>query len=194
MCGHVTGPDLPLGPIGRDLRPSHEKRPGGMLRAMFAKYYIELDHSIEEIQRALLDQPPSTWLPGLITDGEAREETLLADMAFDFGGRRLSRRGRVEVGAAVPLGAGLAIPLSWRAAEREGLFPTFDAHLQVAPLGKTRTQLSVSASYIAPLAAVGELIDRALLHRVAEAVIKDFTERVGAVLRHRLGAPHARIA
>jgi hypothetical protein len=80
-----------------------------MLRAMFARYYIELDHSIEEIERALLDQPPSTWLPGLVTDGAAREETLLADMAFDVGVRRLSGRGRVEVEAPVLLGAGVAI-------------------------------------------------------------------------------------
>ncbi len=159
---------------------------------MFAKYYVELDEPIEEVERALLAQPPTTWLPGLVTDGEARQEALLADIGFDFGGRRLSRRGRVEVGAPTPLGAGIAIPLFWRATEREGLFPTVEAHLQVAPLGRTGTQLSVSASYRPPLAAVGELIDRALLHRVAEAVIKDFTERVGEVLKHRLRPSDAR--
>jgi uncharacterized membrane protein len=54
-----------------------------------------------------------------------------------------------------------------------------EADLEVAALGGSRTQLSVSARYRPPLGSVGRVIDKALLHRVAEATIKDFLDRLG---------------
>ena len=44
------------------------------------------------------------------------------------------------------------------------------------------TQLSISARYVPPLGALGSAIDRALLHRVAEATMKDFLDRVATAL------------
>jgi hypothetical protein len=57
-----------------------------------------------------------------------------------------------------------------------------DADLEVARLTPTITQLSISARYAPPLGAIGSAIDRALLHRVAEATVKDFMDRVAAAL------------
>jgi hypothetical protein len=42
----------------------------------------------------------------------------------------------------------------------------------------------MSARYRPPLGAFGQALDRAMLHRVAEATIKDFLDRVG----ERVGA------
>ena len=59
-----------------------------------------------------------------------------------------------------------------------GLIPEMEGDLEVAPLGPASSQLSISARYTPPLGAIGQAIDRALLHRVAEATLKDFLDRV----------------
>ena len=65
------------------------------------------------------------------------------------------------------------------------MFPHLDADIEVASLGADRTQLSISARYRAPMGALGRMLDRALLHRVAEATVKDFLDRVGEQVRAR---------
>ena len=56
--------------------------------------------------------------------------------------------------------------------------PSLDADIEVGELGPERTQLSISARYTPPLGSLGRVLDRALLHRVAEATVKDFLDRV----------------
>jgi hypothetical protein len=73
--------------------------------------------------------------------------------------------------------------MTWRATRPEGLFPQLDADIEVASLGAGRTHLSISARYRPPMGVVGRMLDRALLHRVAEATIKDFLDRVGEQVR-----------
>jgi len=73
----------------------------------------------------------------------------------------------------------------WRATGAERLFPHLEADLEVAALGPSRTQLSISARYRPPMGAMGRALDRALLHRVAEATIKDFLDGVGERLVRR---------
>jgi hypothetical protein len=64
-----------------------------------------------------------------------------------------------------------------------------DADLEVAPLGDGLTQLAISARYEPPLGALGRAIDRAVLHRVAEATIKDFLDRVAERIRAETAEP-----
>ena len=52
----------------------------------------------------------------------------------------------------------------------------------VAALGKDLTQVGLSARYTPPFGLLGASLDRALLHRVAEATVRDFVERVAAGL------------
>jgi len=52
----------------------------------------------------------------------------------------------------------------------------------VGPLGEDRTQLAISARYRPPLGVVGRAMDRVLLHRVAEATVKDFLDRLGRAI------------
>jgi len=56
----------------------------------------------------------------------------------------------------------------------------------VAGIGASRTQLAISAQYDPPLGSVGRALDRALLHRVAEATLKDFLDRVAAAVEARI--------
>lgn len=71
------------------------------------------------------------------------------------------------------------LPMTWREGEPERLFPQLDADLEVAALGPRRTQVSINARYRPPIGMLGRAVDRAMLHCVAEATIKDFLDRVG---------------
>ena len=44
------------------------------------------------------------------------------------------------------------------------------------------TQLAINVRYEPPLGIIGAVADRALMHRVAEATIKDFTDQVATRL------------
>jgi hypothetical protein len=68
-----------------------------------------------------------------------------------------------------------------------GPLPTRFRRRVTIQLGEDRTQLAISARYRPPRGVVGRAVDRALLHRVAEATLKDFLDRVGqALTRHSL--------
>jgi hypothetical protein len=72
--------------------------------------------------------------------------------------------------------------LTWEPVGLEGVLPQLDANLELGSLGADRTQLAISARYRPPLGVVGRALDRVLLHRVAEATLKDFIDRVGAAI------------
>jgi hypothetical protein len=150
---------------------------------MFVRYFLELPASFEAVEACLLDDPQS-WVPGLLEDAEDRGERLLADVGFELDTRRVDKQVEVQFGTPYAIPSKTLLPMTWRATGPDVLFPQLDADLEVAALGMDRTQLSISARYRPPLGVAGRALDRALLHRVAEATIKDFLDRVG----ERIGA------
>jgi hypothetical protein len=81
--------------------------------------------------------------------------------------------------------------MTWEPLGLDGLFPRLDADLEVGPLGQDRTQLAISARYRPPLGVLGQAIDRVLLHRVAEATVKDFLDRVGQAIAGQVAVARA---
>ena len=78
------------------------------------------------------------------------------------------------------ISAGLA--LRWEATGAGGgLFPVLDADLTLAPAGEG-TVLRLAGAYRPPLGPLGQALDRAILHRVADATIRSFLARVAAQL------------
>lgn len=152
-----------------------------MLDRMFVRYFLELPRPLEQVEGALLSSPED-WVPGLATAAEARGQLLLAEVGFGAEGRRLEKQVGIELGQPFRIASKTILPMTWRATRAEELFPTLEADLEVAALGATRTQLSISARYRPPLGTLGRAIDRALLHRVAEATLKDFLDRAGEAL------------
>jgi hypothetical protein len=86
------------------------------------------------------------------------------------------------MGTPVHTGGKTVLPLRWTPIGSPGLFPALEADLEVAPLASNRTQLAMSARYVPPMGPIGNVIDRTILYRVAEATLKDFLDRVGDVL------------
>jgi hypothetical protein len=156
--------------------------------AMFARYFIELDRPHTEVEAALLEAPPG-WLDGFAEAADDRGRRLLIDVGVGSVVGRIGKQVELEVGAPARLPSRTIVPLTWKATGPTVLFPGLAGDLEVASLGPEHTQLSLSASYRPPLGQVGELVDRVLLHRLAEATIKDFLDRLGAALGDGVARP-----
>jgi hypothetical protein len=73
--------------------------------------------------------------------------------------------------------AGLA--LRWEVTGPGGaLFPVLDADVELVRAGPQTTWLTLSGAYRPPLGGLGQAIDRAILHRVANATIHGFLSRI----------------
>jgi len=115
-----------------------------------------------------------------------------ANVGLPLAGRRVESAGKIVVGSLTPLGGGVALPFSWQARRRRRLLPDVAAELIASPIGPELTQLSLSATYTPPLGQIGEVLDRTLMHRLAETVIRDFLNRVAAQIAERLSPAHRR--
>ena len=154
---------------------------------MFIRYLLDLPLPFEDAD-ARLHTAPEFWVPGLARDAEGGGAHLLAEVGFPVDDHRVGKEVQIELGTPFRIPSRTILPLTWTATGPEKLFPSLDADLEIAPLGRNRTQLSISARYRPPFGAVGRVLDRALLHRVAEATLKDFLDRVGEALGAETGA------
>jgi hypothetical protein len=158
---------------------------------MFLRYFIELPLPAGAVEDVLLPTP-STWLPRLADQASARGEELLAQVGIGPPAGGLRKRVRVEFGPVVRYPSRTTLPMTWHPTGVATLFPVLEADLEIGMLGSGRTQLGLNARYRPPLGTVGRAIDRALLHRVAEATVKDFLDQVGDAIQRNLAQRHAR--
>ena len=153
--------------------------------------YEYLDESFDDIVLLLADDHASVLQ-------EATEAAV--DHLGDLHGRLHVQLGRfdlardivITVGEFDPRGVRLAaMPLRWRAAASETLFPTMEATLEVVALSlrPPLTQLSLIGTYRPPLGAVGAVGDAVLGHRLADAAVHRFVrevaDRIVREVRHR---------
>jgi len=77
----------------------------------------------------------------------------------------------------------LTLSLRWEATGPMGhLFPVLDANIILIPAGENACQLALAGAYRPPLAAVGEKLDRMLLHRAASATVRSLLRRIGETI------------
>lgn len=152
---------------------------------MFVRYYLDLAVPFDQAEAALLEEP-AEWVPGLLRDAEDRGQRLLAEVGFALETRRVEKEVEISIGSPYRIPSKTLLPMTWKATGAERMFPQLDADIEVAALGANRTQLSISARYRPPMGVIGRALDRALLHRVAEATIKDFLDRVGESIQGRI--------
>ena len=146
---------------------------------VFVYYFVYVDRPFRKVESELLDrfEELGAWASEAYRDGE----DIRARMAVS-NAPLLAKEVSLNVGEPIRAHAHTTVPLMWDATGSPGLFPRMLADLVVAPLGSTRAQLTFRGSYDPPLGPVGEMLDRALLHRVAEASVKAFMDRIASAL------------
>ena len=109
--------------------------------------------------------------------------------AYDLGTAGLARVGvpglsklvRVQARDLAVTEESVGLAIRWEATGPGGvLFPVLDADIRLIRTGERACVLTMSGVYRPPLGALGQALDRALLHRVATATIRDFMAQVAA--------------
>lgn len=154
---------------------------------MFVRYYMELPLPARQVEHVMLDAP-AEWLSTVAGEAQRRGDHLLTEVGVGPLGRKFSRQVSIQVGRPVHFPSMTSLPLTWEPLGLEGVLPRLEADIELGSLGEGRTQLAISARYRPPLGALGRTVDRVLLHRVAEATVKDFLDRVGAAITSHAGA------
>ena len=151
---------------------------------MFIYYFVQLAHSRQQVERALLEGLDG--LPTLADVAYRRGEELRARIGPGWG--PAAKEVRLGVGTPWRGEAETTVPVTWEATGPSGLFPRMEADLVVGGLGTDLTQLALRGRYRQPLGSFGRAIDRALLHRVAEASVKDFVDRLAEAVEAGIDA------
>jgi hypothetical protein len=116
--------------------------------------------------------------------------------AYDLGTAGLARVGmpglsklvRVQARDLASTGESVGLAIRWEATGPSGgLFPVVDADIRLVRAGERACALTMSGVYRPPLGPLGQALDRAILHRVAAATIRNFVAQVAARITDQPG-------
>lgn len=82
----------------------------------------------------------------------------------------------------------IRLHLEWEAARAARLFPFMRGEFSAYPLTATETQLDFAGRYEPPLGPLGDAIDAAIGHKIAEASVHRFVGDVAKYLRSTISA------
>lgn len=147
---------------------------------MFVYFYVQIERPFEEVEPQLLRMLPGLrgWAEQAYRDGEH----LYARIGTRKG--KFAKTIEMTVGEPARGASETWIPVEWEATGMPGLFPRMQADIVVATVGPTLTQIALRGSYRVPLGKVGAALDRTLLHRIAEASVKSFVDRIAEAVHN----------
>ena len=139
---------------------------------MHIQHSVRIGQPIEAVSEALLGAP-SSWFPKAI--------------GLHIAGIHVRKKVKVEFGEAVKTSTWAVVPVAWKATFPEKLFPAMSGKVDVAPVSKEVTRLTVSGMYEPPLGTLGDHLNETLMHRVAERTVKELAESIAARLNPTAG-------
>ncbi len=137
---------------------------------MFVQHSVHVGGPIEAVSLSLATGHRE-WFPRLGDDDNAKVGVRIAGIGF-------RKKVAVEVGEPVTSGAWTEVPITWQATSIKDLFPVMVGKVELAPVDIGVTRLTVSGMYQPPLGRLGKKLDDALMHRVAEATVKELAESI----------------
>ncbi len=141
---------------------------------MYVQHSVHIEHPVKACSDALMEGPPK-WFPRL--GGKN-----VATVGVHVAGVPVRKRVTVELGDPVKTSTWTVIPLTWKATFPKRLFPEMTGKIEMAPVDKGVTRLTVSGMYQPPLGKLGEQLDEALMHSVAEGTVKELAESIAGRL------------
>jgi hypothetical protein len=148
---------------------------------MLVYYFGHVAGTLAEVAILISDSHSdlSAWADLAIRHGEELRTRI------DPGPFMPAKEVHVEVGKAERRSGSVVIPLKWKATGPEALFPEMNADLVLQPIGHTDVQVVFRGSYDPPFGGIGRLLDRALMHRLAEASVKSFVDQLCSSVNER---------
>jgi len=155
---------------------------------MFVGDEVPLDVSFSVARERLAKLAAGGALLGPSEDAYGRETADLTRV----GAVGVSKLVRVQVRELAWTDRTAGVAIRWEATgPGGGLFPVLDADIRLAPAGEHVTVLTMAGVYRPSFGSLGEVLDRAILHRVAAATIRGFVVQVAARITGRPGAAEA---
>ena len=132
----------------------------------------------------ILTDPRHHWTVSLDGDGK----TELAKAGVKVANVPIYKHVRLQLGSSRVAAhrESVMLAVSWTAVGGPPLFPSMEGTLHAEPYGSQSTRLTLNARYDPPMGALGNLIDRAMMHRIAQSTMQDFVLRLAAALTDEL--------
>ncbi len=142
---------------------------------MHVSHSVHVNRPVKDVEAALA-RGATTWFPGLRDDARASVGPKVAGVPV--------RKGvRLEIGKPTKAGDWTNLPVTWKATGPKALFPEMAGRIELIPVEKDVTRLTVSGMYEPPLGELGKQLDQAVMHNVAEGTVKDLAESIAKKLR-----------
>ena len=150
---------------------------------MLAQASVTLLHPARTVVSSLI-APEHAWTVALDGDGG----DMLAKVGISIGPVPVYKHVRLDIGLsrAALLPDSVMLPVTWVAVGGPPIFPKMEGTLHAEPEGPGLTRLTLNARYDPPMGRVGELIDRAMMHRLAALTMTDFVQRLARALAAEL--------
>jgi hypothetical protein len=139
---------------------------------MFIQHSVHIKKPFDLCTSAF-ERGPQTWFPGLDSSAEA-------GVGLHVAGVPVRKRVELRLEAPSKHGSWVEIPFTWKATTADQLFPEMIGKLELAPVDPELTRLTVSGMYSPPLGKLGRGIDDAVMHKVAEATVKELAKAIAA--------------
>ena len=145
---------------------------------MLVYYYGHVNGSLEEVSNAITGSEGrvSAWARLAYRKGEDLRTRI------DSGPFLPAKEVEIILGSPMGRSGSVLIPMDWKATGVGVLFPVMSADLVLQPVGPGLVQVVFRGSYQPPLGGFGRLLDRTIMHRLAEASAKSFLDQLcGAI-------------
>lgn len=160
----------------------------GSRRTIRAYDYVERPY--DSVRDALHDDALSIFQRATKA-AEGRSEALVLALGVDLTGIEMSKDIEITIrgfderktSPECDLTRVTQVELEWQGSSAPGFFPAMTADLNIYPLSHTETQLELVGTYEPPMEVLGEALDAAVGHRIAEASVCRFVQAVAERLR-----------
>jgi hypothetical protein len=137
---------------------------------MFVRHSVHIDHPVAACTEALMSGPKK-WFPRLSAEN-------VGSVGLHIAGLPVTKRVVVTLGEPVKTTTWTIIPLEWKATFPEKLFPRMSGTIELAPVDKKISRLTVSGMYEPPLGKVGDRLNETVMKGVADATVKELAESI----------------
>lgn len=139
-----------------------------------------------DIEQALRERAPELLAAAagsaLWRDDSDVDGSFGIDLPAHWAGIDFAKRVQVNVGVARHIAGRLVLPVNWSGEPGKHLFPVFEGTLEVGPMFRDLSELTLAGSYRVPLGPIGAALDAAVLHAAARDTAARLVEGLTSVL------------